>query len=281
MSSCLQPKKMHLQPNRFDLNRIKDGATCILLAKRRSGKSVAIKELIYHFDTKCHIKAGVICSHSENVDPYYSKFFPDSFIYDDCAKMLRKVIERQEKLLEENKKLEKEGKPQKDPRILVVLDDVIDDPTLAKNDDFNNIMFNGRHFKITLIIAVQYIMALPPRARNNFDYIFLFANDIHKEVQKMYDYFAGMFPSVNIFKIILNEFTKNYNILVIDRSDSAQASLNDKYGIFKADINLKYDGFGGKNIINYHKKHYDPEWNEHQKTGILIGKNNKDIEIFH
>ena len=81
---------LHLQPHKFDLNRIKQGATCILVAKRRSGKSVAIKELIHHFDVNCGIKAGVICSHSEESDPYYSKFFPDTFIFDDCEKMLRK-----------------------------------------------------------------------------------------------------------------------------------------------------------------------------------------------
>ena len=272
---------LHLHPNKFNLNRIKEGATCILVAKRRSGKSVAIKELIYHFDVNCGIKAGVICSHSEEVDPYYSKFFPDTFIFDDCAKMLRKVIERQDKIKSENKKLEKEGKPKKDDRILVVLDDVIDDPTITKNKDFDTIMYNGRHHGITLIIAVQYIMALPPRARNNFDYIFLFANDIVAEVKKMYEAFAGMFPSEKIFKIILDQFTKNFNILVIDRTNDAHASINDKYGIFRANINLKYDRFGGKELNLYHKKHYNPEWNETSKKGIIIGKNNKDIEIFN
>ena len=272
---------LHLQPHKFDLNKIKEGATCILVAKRRSGKSVAIKELIHHFDVNCGIKAGVICSHSEEVDPYYSNFFPDTFIFDDCEKMLRKVIERQDKLKKENDKLEKEGKPKKDNRILVILDDVIDDPSFIKNKDFNKIMFNGRHHGITLIIAVQYIMALPPKARGNFDYAFLFANDTYSEIKNMYNAYAGFFPTEKIFKIILDEFTKNYNILVIDRTNNAHASINDKYGIFRANINLKYDKFGGKEFNLYHKKHYNPEWNETNKTGILIGKNNKDIEIFH
>jgi len=272
---------LHLQPHKFDLNRIKEGATCILVAKRRSGKSVAIKELIHHFDVNCGIKAGVICSHSEESDPYYSKFFHDTFIFDNCEKMLRKVIERQKKIKDDNKKLIKEGKPIKDPRILVILDDVIDDPSFIKSKDFNDIMFNGRHDGITLIIAVQYIMALPPKARGNFDYAFLFANDTYKEIKNMYESFAGIFPSEKIFKVILNEFTVNYNILVIDRTNDAHASINDKYGIFRANINLKYDKFGGKELNKYHKIHYDSEWNETNKTGIIIGKNNKDIEILH
>ena len=272
---------LHLQPNKFDLNRLKPGATCIMVAKRRSGKSVAIKELMHHFDVKCGIKAGVVCSHSEEVDPYYSNFFPSTYIYSDCAKMLRKVIERQEKLLEENERLRQEGKPQKDSRILVVLDDVIDDPTIAKNEDFNNIMFNGRHYNITLIIAVQYVKALPPGARQNFDYIFLFANDIGAEIKKMYDSFAGMFPTEKVFRTVLQTFTKNYQILVLDMTGGPNASLNDKFGVFKANINLSYDTFGCKAFNEFHQKHYNKDWKKSKKGGIQVGANGRDIAILY
>ena len=272
---------LHLQPNKFDLNRLQPGATCIMVAKRRSGKSVAIKELMHHFDVKCGIKAGVVCSHSEKVDPYYSKFFPDTFIYEDCAKMLRKVIQRQERLLEENERLKKENKPIKDSRLLVILDDVIDDPTIAKNEDFCNIMYNGRHYNITLIIAVQYVKALQPGARQNFDYIFLFANDIGAEIKKMYDSFAGMFPNEKTFRTVLQTFTKNYQILILDMTGGPNASLQDKFGVFKANINLNYNTFGCRSFNNFHEKYFNKNWKKSQKGSIQVGANGRDINIVY
>ena len=272
---------IHLQPNKFELNRLKPGATIIMVAKRRSGKSVAIKQLMHHFDTVCGIKAGVVCSHSEEVDPYYSTFFPASYIFNDCAKMLHKVIERQTKLKEENDRLKQEGKSLKDSRLLVVLDDVIDDTSISKNEDFNNIMYNGRHYDITLIIAVQYVKALPPGARQNFDYIFLFANDIGAEIKKMYESFAGMFPSEKVFKTVLQTFTKNYQILVLDMTGGPNASLNDKFGIFKANINLVFNSFGCSGFNAYHQKYYNKDWKKSKKGGIQVGANGRDIAVFY
>ena len=233
-----------IQPTKFNLNRLKCNDYCLIIGKRRSGKSVLIKELMHHFDKDCGIKAGVICSHSEDVDPFYKEFFPDLFIYNNCNLMCKRVIERQEKLLEENEELRNKGEPEKDNRILVVLDDVIDDPTLAKNEDFNNIIYNGKHYNITLIISVQYVKALPPGARQNPDVVFLFNTDSETEIKKMYDTYGEKFPSEKVFKNVLLTFTKNYQSLVLYLNYIPDATLNDKISFFKADINLKYDKFG-------------------------------------
>ena len=198
-----------------------------------------------HFDKDCGIKAGVICNHSKNVDPFYKNFFPDLFIYNDCNLMCERILKRQEKLLKENEELRNKGEPEKDSRILVVLDDVIHDPSILKNEDFNNIIFNGRKYNITLIISVQYIKALPPGARQNADKVFLFNTDIDAEIKKkMYDTYDGKFPTEKVFKTVLQTFTKNYQSLVLYLNYIPDATFNDKISVFKADINLKYDKFG-------------------------------------
>lgn len=97
----------------------------------------------------------------------------------------------------------------------------------------------------------------------------------------MYNAFARIFQSKKLFKIILDEFTVNYNILVIERTNSAHASINKKYKIFRTNINIKYDKFDGKELNKYHKIHYEPEWNESIKLELLLEKNNKDEEILH
>ena len=96
---------IHLDPKPLDLNKFRANPTIVLVAKRGSGKSTCIKNLMHHFDVNAHIPVGVVCSHSEDLDPFFSEFFPPAFIFNDCIKMLHKVLERQEKIKDENKKL--------------------------------------------------------------------------------------------------------------------------------------------------------------------------------
>ncbi len=268
----------HLNPRQFNLNNIKPNSTNVLIAKRRSGKSICIRQLIHHFDVNCGIKTGVVCSHSEEFDPFYSNFFPQAFIFYDCEHMLEKVVERQKKIKEYNNKQKELGKTEKDPRILVVLDDVIDNASFAKSQQFKDIIMNGRHYDITFIIAIQYAKSLPPDIRQNFDYVYIFNNDIPAEIKKIYDGYAGIFPTEKIFKLALQNFTKNYQILVINMAGDTHADLNDKFSIFKANINLNYEKFGSVNVNKFNKKHFNKKWKE-SKRGITIGGNGRNINV--
>lgn len=272
---------LRLDPKRFNLNNIKKGATILLVAKRRSGKSICVKQLMYHFDKHEGIKTGIVCSHSEDIDPFYQHFFPSLFIYHDCLKGISKVIARQRKLLLENEERKKKGLPEKDSRILVVLDDVIDDIASTKNSQvFSDLMFNGRHYNITFIIAVQFAKALPPATRANFDYVFIFANDIGAEIKKMYEAFAGFFPTESIFRQALQHFTKNYHIMVLDLSGGATGDWQSKFLIFKADINLKYDKFGSDKFNKCHQVNYDPEWQKRDK-GLIVGYGASKLNVVY
>ena len=82
----------------FDLNSMVKNPTILLNAKRGSGKSVCIKHLLWYFGNVLHYPAGILCSKSESVDPFYQDFFPDSFIYDSCSdELFTKILRRQSK----------------------------------------------------------------------------------------------------------------------------------------------------------------------------------------
>ena len=59
----------------FDLNTICQNPTIIINAKRGSGKSTMVRELMNYFNSTLHYPVCVLCSYSEKVDPYYSFFF--------------------------------------------------------------------------------------------------------------------------------------------------------------------------------------------------------------
>ena len=158
--------------------------------------------------------------------------------------MLEKAINRQEQFMRENEELRQEGKQQKDTSLLVVIDDIIDTSLLVNNKHFMNIIFNGHYYNITLIISIQSVNILPSNSRQNLDMIFLFNTDNEREIIQTYYSFAGMFPSESAFKSVLQDYTKDYQTLILDMTTGPNTSLNDRIKIYKADINLKYDKFG-------------------------------------
>lgn len=258
-----------LRVHDFNLDKICKNPTIILNAKRGSGKSICIKHLIYHFGNKLKYPVGIICSKSEKVAPFYQNFFPDLFIYDDCQTAFNKVLTRQKNIAIKNKKRKTDGKKLIDSRLLLVLDDVISNAKEWSNSPaMKEIMFNGRHYDITMILAVQDTVAVPPSARNNFDYIFLFNNDIENEIEKIYKMYAGIFSKKGDFKEVLKTVTEDYGILVIIRRDSISNQLEDKIARFKANINLIPNMFGSEKFKMIHKKRYNHKWEEEELNAI-------------
>lgn len=270
----------------FDLNTLVSGASIVISAKRGSGKSILIRHLMYHYHNVLHFPAGIVCSKSERVDPFYKNFFPDIFIYDDCEKAFNKILTRQTKIKTMNDKIKREhlDHPLIDGRLLLVLDDVLASAKVwSKSETMKEIMYNGRHYDITLIIAVQDTMALTPDVRNNMDYVFLFNNDIYVEVEKLWKYYAGIFPKVRMFADVLNQVTEDYGVLVIIRRGVNSNNLLDKIARFKATYNLPKFMFGSDKTVKYYKTHYDKDWlnkeNMLKEKYNMIGRNSNHTMV--
>ena len=235
---------LQVQPNKFDLKSLKSRSSYLIIGEKHSGKTTLIKELIHHFDKDCNIKTGFIYCNAKSDLSVYHKFCSKTFIYNDFNLMLEKAINRQEQFIKKYKELEQKGTYEKDSSLLVVIDDIINMSLLTNNTRFMNIIFNGHYYNITLIISIQSVNIFPSNSRQNLNMIFLFNTVNEREIKQLYGSFAGIFPSEKIFKSVLQDYTKDYQSLIIDFTRGPNASLNDKIGIYKADINLKYDKFG-------------------------------------
>lgn len=234
---------LQIQPNKFDLKSLKSRTSYLIIGEKHSGKSTLIKELIHYFDKDCNIKTGFIYCNSKSDLSVYNNFCSKTFIYNDFNLMLEKAINRQEQFMREYKEGKKESY-EKYSSLLVVIDDIIDMSLLTNNTDFMNIIFNGHYYNITLIISIQSVNIFPSNLGQNFNMIFLFNTDNEREIKQIYYSFAGMFPSEKVFKSILQNYTKDYQTLILDMTRGPSASLNDRIKTYKADINLKYDKFG-------------------------------------
>ena len=64
---------------------------------------------------------------------------------------------------------------------------------------------NGRHWHILFIITMQYPLGIPPNLRTNIDYVFILRENIVSNRKRIYDNYAGMFPTLkSLIKLWIN-----------------------------------------------------------------------------
>lgn len=208
---------------KFDMKKLKRESIIVVLGKRNTGKSFLIKDILYHHRL---IPVGLIMSQTDHLVHFYDKFFPKKLIYNEYkASNIDKIFERQTKALDEN---------WKDPSVFILLDDCLSDANAWKKDEcIKKIFFNGRHFKILFILAMQSPMGLIPAFRTNIDFTFILKNNNASDRERIYKNYAGMFPSREIFEIVLDNCTEDYNCLVIDNTTNSN-KLEDQVFYYKA-----------------------------------------------
>jgi hypothetical protein len=164
------------------------------------------------------IPVGVVVSQTERANGYFEKFIPKMLIYDELdEKLISKFLTRQINITNERKRdMAKHGNSSIDPRAFLILDDCMYNKSAMTDKNIRCIFMNGRHYKIFLLITMQHGLGLPPDLRSNIDYVFIFRNNIVKEREKIYNHYAGMFPTFDVFNQVMNQCTENYECLVID-----------------------------------------------------------------
>jgi hypothetical protein len=247
-----------LQIKRFPLEKMAEHCTIAMIAKRASGKSYLTREILSH---KRKIPSIVI-SRTEKLNKFYGEFCPDSFIYDNFdTSILTRIYERQSKMNTDNERRKKEGKKPKDDSLMLIMDDCMSSKgEWLKDPQVLELFFNGRHHHLSFILTMQFSLGIPPELRSNFDYIFLLAEDFPSNRKRLYEHYAGMFPTLAIFEQVFAEITEDYGIMVIDNRVHSK-NITDKVYWYKAKETKEFT-IGTNKYIKYHKKHYDKEWNK-------------------
>ena len=93
---------------------------------------------------------------------------------------------------------------------------------------------NGRHWDIMLILILQFSMGIPPKLRSNIDWVFILRENIISNRKRLYEHYAGMFPTFDIFCSVMDECTNNYECLVVHCS-SRSNKLEEQVYWYKAD----------------------------------------------
>ena len=251
-----------LEIKKFNIADMVDHCTIAMIAKRASGKSYLTKEIMYHKKT---IPSAIAISRTEKLNKYYADFIPESFIfYEYDSSILSNIYERQGMMNQDNRKRLTEGKKEKDDRLMLIMDDCMSyKGTWLKDPNILELFFNGRHHHLSFILTMQFSLGIPPELRSNFDYIFLLAEDITSNRKRLYDHYAGMFPTFDIFQQVFNEITADYGCMVINNRIHS-TNITDKVFWYKAKQTPSFK-IGSKKFLKYHKSSYDENWNEKKR----------------
>ena len=228
----LELKKFDMKSISFKPNENK-GPVVVLLGKRDTGKSFLVRDLLYYHQD---IPIGTVISGTEEGNGFYTKMVPKLFIHNEYnTAIIENVLKRQRTVLKQIKKeMETYKKSTIDPRAFVILDDCLYDATWTRDKLMRLLFMNGRHWKIMLVITMQYPLGIPPTLRTNIDFVFILRENYIANRKRIYENYAGMFPTFESFCQVMDQCTENYECLVIN-NNSKSNKLQDQVFWYKAD----------------------------------------------
>ena len=239
-----------------------------IIAKSGSGKSWVIRDILLYLQS---IPCGTIIAPTDKMTKFYDDFFPASFIHHEFREdTIPRMLARQKIVLEKNEHRKREGKKPIDPRTFLIMDDCMSSKHLWLKDPSMLSIFNeGRHYQLTFILSMQYSLGIQPELRSNFDYVFLLGEDFINNRKKLYEHYAGMFPTRELFDQVFLQVTDDYGTMVIN---NRLRSTDIKKKVFWYKAKKREDfSIGSNRFKQFHKIYFDKN---HDKRLPFIDINN-------
>jgi hypothetical protein len=248
-------------------------ASLVFLGKRRAGKTTGI--FGFFKVNPGYFPTGTIISPTAMHDKDMLKHFPCCFIHKEYSDdLIISIMERQLNIKREY--ISRGGKKSGiNPNSFIILDDCAFDDTWKKSKYMSEVLMNGRHYYLTVIITTQDPMAIPPRIRGNMEYIFICKETKETNIRKIYEHYVSVFPVLKSFKKALTKIAQDYTLMVVDNVTSS-ADINKQVFYYKA--NLKDPDFSNFRVTS------DRFWKMNDKVLAsnsinLNNNNNNESEI--
>lgn len=252
----------------LDVNTICENPVIVIIGKRGSGKSWLCRHLLNKVIGP-NTDAGAIFCPSEKFTSFYSKCFPDLFIHEKFTNGdLSKILHRQDVVLEQS---------QSNVKSFILLDDSLGGDTF-RNQSIIEPLINSRHYKLSFVLTMQFPLQVPPETRCNFDYVFLFRDDIYSNIKRIYDHYGGIFPTFESFRRAFKTLTEDFGAMVIVNRGYSHG-ITDKIFWIKAEDIEEGDFIGSESFWDYHNKHYCGNHNEHY-CGNVDADVDADSDVF-
>jgi hypothetical protein len=175
-----------------------------------------VKDILYN--TQACFPVGTVISGTEVANEFFQHMVPSKLIHDKYKPdIVMNTIKRQlaVKTARNADKHKGGGDSGVDPRAFLILDDCLYDATWIREESTRYVFMNGRHIDLMTIITMQYPLGITPNLRTNVDFIFILRETMINNRKRIYDNYAGMFPTFEMFCQFMDQCTENYECLVI------------------------------------------------------------------
>jgi hypothetical protein len=206
----------------------------VIIGKKDTGKSFLVRDIL--FNTQSCYPVGTVISGTEVANEFFQNMVPSKFIHDKYRpEIVMNVIKRQMNIKQKRNadKTNRGGSSSIDPRAFLILDDCLYDATWIREESTRYVFMNGRHVDLTTMITMQYPLGITPNLRTNVDFVFILRENILGNRRRIYENYAGMFPTFEMFCQFMDQCTENYECLVICNNVSSNR-LEDQVFWYKA-----------------------------------------------
>lgn len=246
----------------FDIKNITDDSVVVMIGKRRTGKSFLVRDLLYHHQD---IPIGTLISATEPANRFYADMIPSLFIHEEYTpEIIENVVKRQKLIVKKINKMKKHhGHCKIDPRAFLILDDCLFNNSWVRDKNIISIFLNGRHYKMLFLITMQYALGIPPSLRTNVDFVFILRENNMSVRRKIYENYAGMIPTWEMFNSIMDQCTENYECLVL-KVNAQSNKLEDQLFWYKANDHEDFK-VGAKEFWAMHNEHFSKSDDEDEE----------------
>lgn len=212
-----------LQLRRFDISSVQSDGIVVVVGRRETGKTVLVKDLLHQ---KRDIPVGTVVAPTESYDKHFGSIVPPMFIHNQYMPSVpEQAVERQREIARQT------GACGTDPRSFLILDNCLWESEWVRD---GNIVTLANDPNVFFVITMPYPLGLTPVLRQRVDYVFIL-REIHVPTRKrLYDLYAGMFPTFDVFCQVLDQCTQNFECLVIDLK-SKSTRIEDQVFYYKAE----------------------------------------------
>lgn len=198
---------MSLNLRKFDPRKMRSDSIVLLIGKRNVGKSFCLKHIMSFHQT---IRNGIVVSPTEKTDHFYASWVPKNMLFNEYNEdMIAKFVESQKNIVIKGNSV---------GHAFLILDNCSHEVDWGKSESMKTIFLNGRQLRVMMLITMPYSLELLPQLSASVDYVFIFKESNVRNKQRLYQHYAGMFPSFQVFSQIMDECTDNFECIVIDNT---------------------------------------------------------------
>ena len=215
-----------------DFSSLASNCSICLVGKRRAGKTSWARYICQHLKLKCP-RFIVICGAKDTGNEWAINLHP-LFIMDkhDLSTLLEIRNYQNSKVPDNGQKIPDRYK------LCLIIDDMGHDARFLKNGIMKDILTNGRHYGISIIILCQYFNQLPADSRAQIDYLGMLRTNNDDHLKKVAKEYCGGAEYKN-FKHVAFEITSNHGLCWIDNTNQDTIPNPNSVGIHIPNMTYK------------------------------------------